>query len=94
MQFQRTNFRISIVIKASVRNFVPMLRTGLLFLFGLMSGHMATAQNTDTTTIDRFAFGSCAFHFGKQKIWNSVIKNDPQLWVAGRQHLFRDPRCT
>lgn len=67
-----------------------MLRKGLLFLLGLMSGHMTMAQNTDTTVIDRFAFGSCAFHFGKQRIWNSVLKNDPQLWVWLGDNIYSE----
>jgi len=31
--------------------------------------------------IDRIAFGSCSFQFGKQKIWKSVVSKKPQLWI-------------
>ncbi len=39
---------------------------------------LLTAQTEDLTKI---AFGSCSMHWKKQKIWNEVLENNPQLWI-------------
>jgi alkaline phosphatase D len=40
--------------------------------------------------IDRIAFGSCSFQFGKQKIWKSVVAKNPQLWVWLGDVIYSD----
>lgn len=40
--------------------------------------------------IDRLAFGSCSFQFGKQKIWKSVVEKKPQLWVWLGDIIYAD----
>lgn len=42
--------------------------------------------------IDRIAFGSCSFQFGKQKIWKSVVEKDPQLWVWLGDIIYADTK--
>lgn len=39
---------------------------------------LLTAQTEDLTKI---AFGSCSMQWRKQKVWNKVLENDPQLWI-------------
>ncbi len=40
----------------------------------------------------RFAFGSCSFQFGKQKIWRSVVEKNPQLWVWLGDIIYADTK--
>lgn len=78
-----------LVFKGSVVTFVPTMR-GLLFVLMIGVQTSANAQKTEPKAIDRIAFGSCALHFGKQKIWNSVVKNNPQLWVWLGDNIYSE----
>lgn len=40
--------------------------------------------------LQRIAFGSCGLHFGKQKIWKSVIEKEPDLWIALGDNIYAD----
>lgn len=58
-----------------------------LFLSVAMSITMlAYGQNQ----IDRIAFGACSFQFGKQQVWKSVIKQEPNLWIWLGDNIYGD----
>jgi alkaline phosphatase D len=40
--------------------------------------------------MDRIAFGSCSAHFGKQRIWKSVVDKDPDLWIWLGDNIYAD----
>lgn len=76
-------------MKRSMVTFVPIMhRILIIVLFGLTC--TVSAQKVDEKVLDRIGFGSCALHFGKQKIWNSVIKNNPQLWVWLGDNIYSE----
>lgn len=47
-------------------------------------------SNVSGQRLDRFAFGSCSFQFGKQKIWKRVVHKDPQLWIWLGDIIYND----
>lgn len=55
-----------------------------LVLMCLLS--VASAQDS----INRIAFGSCSAHFGKQRIWKSVVNKEPDLWIWLGDNIYAD----
>jgi len=49
---------------------------------------LSTASAQDS--IKRIAFGSCSAHFGKQKIWKSVVDKKPDLWIWLGDNIYAD----
>lgn len=41
-------------------------------------------------TLNRIAFGSCGLHFGKNKIYRSIIDKEPDLWIALGDNIYAD----
>ena len=48
----------------------------LTFFFGKLS-----CQNLPQGVITKIAFGSCNLQWSRQRMWNYVIQNKPQLWI-------------
>ena len=40
--------------------------------------------------INTIAFGSCAFQFGKQGIWEKVSMNNPDCWIWLGDNIYGD----
>lgn len=54
----------------------------------LLLSFLSTVSAQDT--LHRIAFGSCGLHFGKHRIYRSIIDKAPDLWVAMGDNIYAD----
>lgn len=50
----------------------------------------AYASASAQKEVNRIAFGSCSAHFGKQRIWKSVVEKAPDLWIWMGDNIYAD----
>ena len=62
----------------------------LLILFSFLISFQTWSQNLPTGVITKIAFGSCNLQWSRQRIWNSVIENQPQLWIWLGDNIYAD----
>ncbi len=62
------------------------MKSRTILILALCTSSSVFAQQS----INRIAFGSCSAHFGKQRIWNTVIDKKPDLWIWLGDNIYAD----
>lgn len=62
------------------------MKSSLFFIIAMFISGQIYGQKK----ITRIAFGSCSAHFGKQRIWKSIVDKDPDLWIWLGDNIYAD----